>query len=185
MPNNPRSFQKFQKMPLFFAIVFLAASMLAFFFLYKQIDNNTKTAEQAQTDWQAESDRRGEVESLDLLLKSTEEERGTLESHFAQSSDVVPFLDTIQQLAVSSKATSAIASVAILQDKTGLMIDVNASGSFASVYKFLTLLENSPYELNFTSVDLKTNESVSADGKTTPTQKWEADFQIKLLSFIQ
>lgn len=185
MANNPRSFQKFQKLPLIFALLFLAVSSAAFIFLYRQIDSNTKIAAQAQTEWQAESDRRGEVESLDHLLTSTEAERGALESHFAQSSDVVPFLDTIQQLAVSAKATSAIASVAILQDKTGLMIDVNASGSFASVYKFLTLLENSPYELNFTSVDLKTSEGLSADGKTTPTGKWTADFQIKLLSFIQ
>jgi len=185
MANNPRSFQKFQKMPLFFAVLFLSVSSCAFIFLYKQIDGNTKVAEQAQTAWQAESDRRGEVESLDRLLTTTEEERGSLESHFAQSSDVVPFLDTIQQLAVSAKATSAIASVSILQDKTGLMIDVTASGSFASLYKFLTLLENSPYELNFISVDLKTDESVGADGKTTPSGKWTADFEIKLLSFIQ
>ena len=32
---------------------------------------------------------------------------------------------------------------------------IKASGSFEALYKFLTLLENSPYELDFISMDIQ------------------------------
>ncbi|MBP6883964.1 MAG: hypothetical protein KBC06_01900 [Candidatus Pacebacteria bacterium] len=185
MQESPRSFQKFKKIPLFFALLFLSASAYSFYYLYTQINTNQVDAEVMQNEWQTEAARRNEITSLDYLIKSTEEKRAILESHFAYASDIVPFLDTIEGLAVKAGATSEVVSVDILKDKSGLMVEIKAVGSFESVYKFLRLLENSPYELEFLSTDMQ-NAAVKAgaDGKTT-SSLWSADFRIKLLSFIQ
>jgi hypothetical protein len=58
------------------------------------------------------------------------------------------------------------------------------SGSFEAIYKFLNLLENSPYELDFLSMDMhKMAPDVVVKG--AQNLKWEAVFKIKLLTFVQ
>ncbi len=185
MQNNPRSFQKFKKIPLLLAVVFLGISSFSFYYLFTQINNNKKLAETMQNNWQTETSRRNEIESLDKLLKSTETGRVLLESHFAKSSDIVPFLDTIEKLATKVGARSEVVSVDILKDKSGLMMEVRSVGSFEAVYKFLTLLENAPYELEFTFMDMQnTNIQYDEEDKVVSSE-WSANFKIKLLSFIQ
>lgn len=176
MQNDSHHSQKFKKTPLILSIMFLAFSCFAFFFLYKEINNNKKIAQETQTKWQDEANRRDGIRSLERLVKSITKEKDLLESHFAQSSNIVPFLDTIEKLAVSSKTKSEVVSVDISQDGSGLLVGLKASGNFEAIYKFLTLLENSPYELEFISVNIQ---------KLSAQAGWEATFKIKLLSFIQ
>ncbi|MBY0376467.1 hypothetical protein K2P96_00640 [Patescibacteria group bacterium] len=185
MQNSPRSFQKFKKIPLFFSVLFFGATIFGFIFLYKQIEENKIISAEMQQKWQTEANRRSQIQSLDRLIKSTETERSKLQTHFAQTSDVVPFLDTVQKLATKVGAESEVVSVDILKDKSSVLaIQVRATGSFQSVYKFLTLLENSPYELDFSSVDLQNTTPQATDGAKVTGTEWSADFRIKLLSFI-
>lgn len=142
-------------------------------------------SEQMQTEWQTETSKRSQVASLDRLIKSIAQEKTLLESHFAESTNIVPFLDTIEKLATSVKADSQVISVDIAKDKTSLTVQLKATGSFQSIYKFLTLLENSPYELDFTSVDIRTDTLTSSPDSEEKAEspEWTADLRIKLLSF--
>ena len=186
MQNNLYGSKKFKKMPLIFSIAFLALSFFAFFFLYKEINNNKKISEKAQTEWQAEASRRDGIKLLERSVKDISKERTLLESHFAESSDIVPFLDTIERLAFSARAKSEVISVDILKDNTvGLLIGLKASGSFETIYKFLTLLENSPYELEFVSMNMQNLNTQIVSDKKIVSRQWEVLFKIKLLSFIQ
>ena len=112
-------------------------------------------------------------------------EKILLESHFTQSSNIVPLLNTIEQLSLKVGAKSKVTSVDISKDKTILMVAVGTSGSFNAVYKFLMLLENSPYELEFVSVDMQKTGAPTVSGKIIVSPQWEAIFKIKLLSFVQ
>jgi len=172
----------FKKRILFFSVGILIFSCLAFLFVYKKIGHNNKVAEQVQSEWQAEAIRREEAKSLDRTMKSIEAERALLETHFAKSSDIVPFLDTLEGLATKTGAEAEVSSVDVLKDEVGLMVGLKATGSFSEVYKFLMLLENSPYELEFSSIDFQTRVSQDLESVAVPT--WNAVFKIKLLSFI-
>jgi len=119
--------------------------------------------------WSEEAGRRNETNSLNVLLEKVAPSMAILQTHFAKSSDVVPFLDTIEKLAPKVGATAAVDSVIASSDNTGLVVGLKASGSFEAVYKFLTLLENSPYELDFISMDIQKVD-----------KKWEAVFKIQL-----
>jgi len=90
-----------------------------------------------------------------------------LETHFIKSSDVVPFLNTIEALGPAVGASAEIDSVDTSPDGASLIVELQASGSFGAVYKFLTLLENSPYELNFLSMDIHTITDVVPNKKVT------------------
>src|SRR6185503_20132315 len=150
---------------LIISVLFLAFACGVFLFLYSLVSKNKKEAERISTEWQAESTRREEIRSVDSYMKIIEGDVAELETHFAESTNVVPFLDTLELLARRAKAESEVTSVDISKDNKVLTVGVRASGSFEVVYTFLVLLENSPYELEFTSVDFN-KQSGSEDPET-------------------
>src|SRR3989338_524694 len=92
-----RSFRKFKKEPLIFSMILLLLALSAFAFLYNRTNQNKKLSEETEMKWQAEPSGREKKKSLERLFKEVEEKRIALESHFAQSSNVVPFLDMLEK----------------------------------------------------------------------------------------
>ena len=113
-------------------------------------------------------------------MKKIENEKVMLETHFAYSANPVPFLDTLEKMAQSVGAESAVSAVDVAKDGKSLVVGLNVSGSFESFYKFLTLIENSIYDMEFISVD------VSKDGDTeSGAGAWSAVVRLKLMTFIK
>ncbi|OGI62721.1 hypothetical protein A2818_02715 [Candidatus Nomurabacteria bacterium RIFCSPHIGHO2_01_FULL_40_12] len=171
MQNN------FPKMPLLFSFLFLLFSCLVFFYFYREIDDNNTAYLLAEQAWHNETLRRDEIKALERSIKTIEKEKVQLETHFAQGSDIVPFLDTIEGLGSQTGIIAEVVAVDISEDQTGLLVGMKVSGSFEGLYKFLTLLENSPYELEFVAFNIRKENSQDA--------VWDAIFQIKLLSFVK
>ena len=116
-------------------------------------------------------------------MKAIENERALLQTHVAKSSDAVPFLDSLERLALSVSVKSEITSVDVGKNNSNLIVLIKSSGSFENLYKFLMLLENSAYELEFLSVDIQKVGGVdSAIGTGVP--EWESRLRIKLVSFL-
>lgn len=146
-------------------------------FFYSTIKSKQGISEQKFTEWQVEAARRDEIKSLESSMKKIEEDKVILETHFAESSNPVPFLDTLEKLARSVNAENSVSAVDVAKDGKSLVVGMNASGSFESFYKFLTLLENSAYDMEFLSIDMQ------KDGASE--NEWSAVIRIKLLTFIQ
>lgn len=174
-----------QKIPLILSTTLFIFGCFVFVFLLKQTNDNNQKAKDGASAWQEEVSRREEITSLNYSLDQNTNDITLLENHFANGSDVVPFLDTIENLAPLSGTKVKISSVDAGAIKSGLVIGLKVSGSFENVYKFLTLLENSPYELNFLSVDIHTLPAASDTSlKNIKSSNWEGLFKIQLLSFI-
>src|ERR1017187_3942612 len=86
----------FPKIPLIISIILLIFSSCIFWFLYQKINDNNMQAQNSATAWQTEALRRDEIKTLNNSIKSIEDNQTQLDAHFAQSSDVVPFLNTIE-----------------------------------------------------------------------------------------
>lgn len=179
MQNN------FPKIPLFFAILFFCISLFTFYYFFGVINSKNQQSQLTENKWNTEMQRREEIRALDNSIKIIAEDRTQLETHFAQSSDVVPFLDTIEGLAPKSGIKTEVTSMDILGDNAGLLVGLKASGTFGSFYKFLTLLENSPYELEFTGMEMRKETTPSTSSKKVAPSVWGVVFKIKLLSFIK
>jgi len=170
--------KNFQKIPLLITSALLIFLGAVFIFLHgKTYDNENKAEEGAQA-WQTEVARRNDIRMLDRTLQRLLPKRALLDTHFAQSADIVPFLDTIEKLAPQAGAHAEVTSVDAAPDKASLIVGLKASGTFPAIYKFLELLENSPYELDFLSMDIRKSTQESGD-------TWEAVFKLQLLTFIQ
>ena len=175
---------KSTKISLFLSTLFFLFSFFVFLYFFKAINNNNEESQSREDEWQRETFRRDEIKALDRSIKIIEPERIELETHFAKSSDAVPFLDTIERLAPRAGASAEVTSVDIGEDKISLLVGLKASGTFEGVYKFLTLLENSPYELEFVSMDIQKRDVSNAPDKNQTGSRWDATFKVKLLSFI-
>ncbi len=177
---------KLNKTLLIFSITIFLACCFLFFFLYRGVKSNVEMSKESQVALDKEILRREEVKKFNDSFKSIEQDKTLFETHFAQSSDIVPFLNTIEKMAESVNIKAEVSFVEVSKDNTGLVVEMKDTGNFEGVYKFLTLLENSPYELEFTSIEM---HSVPADElmknkKNIKVNTWEAIFKIKLISFI-
>lgn len=178
---------KFSKIQLVSATAFFIFSCFMFFFLYRQIELNSYKSETVLNSWGQETQRRAEITSLNYSMKSIDGEIKQLNQHFISSSDVVPFLNTVEGWGPKVNVNVEILSVDASSDNKELNVVINASGSFEGVYKFLNLLENSPYEINIYFLDLKKKEDFNvsdSNKKINSNPKWELDLKIKLLSFV-
>ncbi len=185
MKNN------FPKIPLVLSLVFFSVSLLIFIYFFNQIKNNNQELLAKELEWRTEANKRAGIKTLDHSVKVIEADRKELDTHFAESSDIVPFLNTVDGLSVRSNTSAEITSVDPLEDHSGLNVGVTASGTFENLYKFLTLLENSAYEIEFTGVDMH-KEIKSESTNTVPLKstaplipKWNVAIKMKLLSFTQ
>ena len=143
-----------------------------------------------EAELQTETSKKNEAKSFERLLQIVEKESTMLDTHFIKSSDVVVFLDRVENMASIVKAKAEVTLVDVAPDNTSLSVGMTATGTFESLYKFLTLLENSPYQLELTSVNLQRvggeGASTVATGEKAPSGvQWSAIFKIKLLSFVQ
>jgi len=162
-------------------------SCFVFVYLYIIINNKKERSQLAQEKWQTEDVQRENTKFLANLIKEIEPERILLETHFVRSSDVVPFLDTIEKLAKEAGVKAEVVSVTPTKNNSSLMVEMKALGTFGTIYKLITLLENSPYDLEFVSADIQNQNGgdLSADKNSkSKAPQWTATFQIKLLSFV-
>jgi hypothetical protein len=168
----------FPKLSLFLSVLLLLTSTSLFVYLYGKVQTKHLAAQEAWSKWQTEAERRSSIQEVEDSIVKTTQLRAELDSHFAQSSNVVPFLDMIEQSGKSVGALTEVTGVELAKDNSGLIVKTDSEGSFEAIYKFLKLLENSPYELEFRILDMR---SINAEGGS----RWQASFEVKLLSFIK
>ncbi len=174
MKNN------FPKTPFFLSILLLIFSCSLFYFLYNKIENNYIIAKEFNIEAQKKINYLDELRDIDRGIKIIEKETTELEKHFVYSSNLVPFLDAVEKLASTVNVAAETSFVNISPDNLSLIMGLNAKGSFRSLYKFFTLLENSVYELKFVSLDIF--KEVTQNTKNI--SKWETNIVIELISFI-
>ncbi len=176
---------KSEKISLSISIIIFLLLGILFFFLYQKIENNIGISKQTQISLQTEMEKRQEIKNFNDSFKSIAMDKTLFETHFVQSSNIVPFLNTIGQMASSVGTKLEVSSIEVAKDNTGLIMEMNNTGSFLQVYRFITLLENSPYELEFSSLDISTIPPSQTDkNKSTKGKVWQATLKMKLISFI-
>ena len=188
---------------LILSFIFMLFFMFIFIFLYQSIANNNNTKEQIAIDLKTEIEKQNEIKSLDDSLKMMLKEKELLDSHFAKSSDIVLFLDTIEQLGEEVFVKMEVFSVEQPKIKkeiqtednietednqdiknNGLIIDMRILGSFEGIYKFITLLENAPYEIEILSFDIQNEKGQNLDNKNSAPSLWNGMLKVKLISFV-
>jgi predicted O-linked N-acetylglucosamine transferase (SPINDLY family) len=172
----------------FLSILITLASLATLFLFWKIIENkNEHTSNVISTlaDKMAKKENAAELTAKMAEIADTESE---LDSHFVDSRQIDSFLAYLEGLGTTAGAQVAVKSFdpSATTDKT-LVINLTAVGSYTSVMRTLTLLENAPYRMHITKAYLnKGTQSVTtidAKGvsKTTETPSWQADISFSVL----
>jgi Tfp pilus assembly protein PilO len=163
---------------LLFLVLFLASAGV-FLFLLGEVESKKRETIALRGEWLAEKSKRDNIENLATFMERYQQDIGELESHFVTSKDVVSFLDLMEGLGNKVGATSEVTLIDVPKDQSYLTVEIKASGNFESIYKFISLLENSPYELEIMSMRMDSNS------QTEGQNSWSSVLKIKLLSFVQ
>ena len=175
---------KLKKISLSISFIVLLIFCSLFLFLFREIKNNIKISKESEVNLQKELVKREEMKNFDISFKTIKEDKDLFETHFVQSSDIVPFLNKIEKMASSVGIKTEVSLIEVSKDNTGLLLEMKVIGSFSQIYKFLTLLENSSYELEFISVDMRSLVKEDINKKNIKKIEWEANLKIKLISFL-
>jgi hypothetical protein len=166
------------KIQIALSVIFLLAAVGTFVFLRNITLRNNVEAEKISLENKDKDYAKEELKLLNEFVLSIGEEKAEIESHFVKSSDAVPFLDSLEGIGKTLGIKSEVTNVDIPLERDSLIVDVNVSGSFPLIYKFLKLVENSPYETEISTMSLERL------GPNSSAPLWSAKFSIKVLSFI-
>lgn len=102
---------------------------------------------------------------LDRALADSLADRARLEAHFVRKDGIVDFINGLEKLGFDSRVKANISSLGeSWQDEKGgtLSLSLHVIGTFADVYRYLTLLEEVPQKLVLDEVIFTAGESGSA-----------------------
>ena len=167
----------FKKIQLCIPLIIFILLALVFWFLYREINNNDMERRTYETQFTSEANRRNEIKALNRSVEAISQDKLLLETHFTKSSDIVRFLNEIENSASRAGTKAEVTNVDIPKEEEVLSIRFKVSGGFEEIYKFIGLLENSPYILDLNYVSMQKSSD-------TNTAKWEADFRAKVLTFV-
>ncbi len=123
-----------------------------------------------------------EIKNINVIegfLEKTASDRIIISQGFIGNDDLLRFIEDIEKVGNESgiEVNVESASLAAGNSKLGPSFRLRAQGNFSQVFKYMLLLENTPYEISFE--DISFTSSAGEKGK----KNWLGTFVIRLLSY--
>lgn len=168
-----------------FALLTIAVTAFGYYILYGNTISQLKNSVQVLSDADIESEKKVHEQELIKVYNDTTEDRKKLLSFFVYEDSVVDFIEKVEGVGPDSGASLELSAINI--DKDHLKTHADIKGTWSSVLKALTLIENLPYSLAIDNVFLDTsggdtNSTVDADKKTAKAKNWHLVLDIKVLT---
>lgn len=165
------------------AVFVLCAALLGL--LYFIIGKESAGAVATLEEWKTENDNRNSTESLESSLASASADNTALDLHFVEGANVVPFLNMVERLAPQTNTEVKVNTVEIASDSKSLKVKVSVTGTFESIYKFLILFENAPYETGISFFEIHRVGENDTTKENNAKAEWSANMELRLLSYIK
>lgn len=168
---------KNSKILLAVSLASLSCSILGVAFLYGALGRLAQEASDIKARIIAFDSQLRNFKVSESFIANTENERKVVEESFVNRDNLVKFIEDIERAGKESGVDVHVqsADLAAGPKDSGPSFRLEASGNFSSVFKYSFLLENLPYEISFTEINI----TKSGDVK----EPWNALYVIKLLSY--
>lgn len=172
----------------------LIALLGAFVYLINVIKNKNKHISVVAATLQEKIDEKDNMKVLEKKMVDLGDTRTKINGYFVDTSNIDTFVEYLEGLGDTYGATLVVQSVDTPKnEKNKLVFSIEIDGNFSNVTKIVSILENSPYNINFNSLYInKITETVqgeSIDPKSkapiAPITKssWQATANFNVLSF--
>jgi len=130
--------------------------------LFFQINKSQRLIEQYKEKISNRVNKAERLRSANHLLQNTKEERAKLPSYFVSGEDTVEFIEFIDSLGAESEVSMNVESVKLVDGEekdpyADLHMSVSAQGDWDSIFRFLSLLELMPYNVDIRDVMINGN----------------------------
>lgn len=145
-----------------------------------------------------------DLQSLRKTLRSTEEDRKLLDTHFVSEANVARFLSEIEGFGVETKTNVKLESVKQEGEPKTLLLNLRANGEFSDLMALVKLMEQAPYAIVVDKLLLNKRINPTSSVSVTPApssnqppaqttsqivdsstrSKWDAEIVIRLISYI-
>lgn len=161
-----------------FCFVLAGVYVGAFLFM----ENAATDASRATLELAQAKDQNQNIDSVQTLLTNTASKRAALDGFFLTSDHIVDFKRSLFDWGHQTGITISLRN---LSDMGGTMLsfDMDTTGTFNDQMRFLSLLENLPYNVKIDKVNF--TESTNASSTKASTVMWNGNITGNLLSYIK
>lgn len=155
------------------ALLLLGGALAAGGVLLGRIAEARKELDQSRIKRAELEEKSGEARRAEIFLEGAREKTNAIERYFVSESEIVSFIEELEAAARESGVTLKVAAVSVpAGPKTSPAFELGASGEFASLFRYLLLLENFPHLLAVEKVDF------------TKSSPWEMRMTLKLITYL-
>lgn len=118
------------------------------------------------------------VKELEKILSDTSSQQAEIKSVFLDKESIVNFIEELEYLSENGNLVLDMKGVNMPDDENLInekpSFSFSVSGAFADIYRYVALLENDRYHMNFEKVFIQ---------KAQGGDVWEANIELQLLSY--
>lgn len=158
------------------AVLINALVLAVWLFLAYSVFKEGDQLKQISSEISTINTKKENLQNLTSIMKNTEIDRGLINSYFVDSSSKADFIARLEQMAKDSGVALEVSGA---QEDLSLKFDLNLTGSFASIYQYLLLVENLPYRIDVEKINFQFSPLKEAGG----SGRWVADLVINIISY--
>ncbi len=165
-------------------VIFFFVALGVYSFIFYTLMASSRNGASLQKQIAGLEVRENEVGTLKKELSDMEGQQKTLSSYFIDANDIVPFLDTVEGYGKTTNVVTKFDSFDIKNNPNRLEVSLVADGSFTDLYRFLGFLENAPYAISISKMDLQLSVplGLQPSGTSSKTTGWEARVNLSVVS---
>ncbi len=165
------------------SVCLLFVTVFMYMYMYKAVGTSVMRAVEAKSAVRSQQSNATDSKNVGSIYNRTALDRARLRSYFVSSSDVVGFIEKLEDLGTQTGSTVSISNVAA-DDMSGLpqgalgavQARVDITGQWSSIMRALMLSESLPYKSTVSSVHLGSSGGASSD--KDPKTIWHVSYSI-------
>jgi len=180
-----------QKITISIALI-VGINLIAIFgwwFIYSGIQQKRDAIAALRREIDINERRMNNSRSLGVLLTDVKSDEEKITATFLNSNNIVKFIEDLEFLSRKASTTLEVDAIKLPTPEDDIQkpaFHFKITGVFSELFQYFTLLENLPYQIEIERVSLINPKTLNLVGITNTKKSipiWEAEFDIKLLSY--
>lgn len=161
---------------VFFLCLFLAG---VYYWIFSVVEKSKEEIVSLKTDLAIAEAKQARVKLLEAFIKEIAEDKNSIEDAFVDDRTIIKFIEEMERIAEISKVSLEIesASLPVSGQDLGPRFKLTVEGGFGHLFRYLKLLEDSPFQVLFKEVAFIKPDSAGRGS-------WTLNAELIVLSYI-